>query len=148
MAASKYPQELYESPFYRIWANMKARCNYSNSKSYKHYGGRGIKVCKRWDKFSNFYEDMFSNYQNGLSLDRIDVNGDYTPKNCRWATKEEQMNNMNTNVIIEINNKKQTLSQWIKEVGLKSSTVRQRYYVYGWSAERSLFTPIRKWSKS
>lgn len=69
---------------------MKARCYNTKLKQYKDWGGRGIKVCKRWHEFSNFYTDMVDGYSAGLSLDRIKVDGDYKPSNCRWVTKAEQ----------------------------------------------------------
>lgn len=78
------------SPTYNSWVGMIARCTSPTHKSYARYGGRGIKVCKRWlDSFENFLTDM-GERPDGLSIDRIDVNGNYTLKNCRWATATEQ----------------------------------------------------------
>lgn len=74
---------------YNTWVGMKQRCNYSKHVGYKNYGGRGIKVCKRWDKFENFYKDM-GKRPKGTSIDRIDNDRGYTPKNCKWSTKKEQ----------------------------------------------------------
>ncbi len=76
---------------YPVWNAMMARCNNPKDKAYKYYGDRGIKVCKRWNKFNNFLEDM--GYPNGLTLDRINNDGNYEPKNCRWATRSEQSHN-------------------------------------------------------
>lgn len=84
---------LYKHPLYHVWGGMNSRCNDSNNKAYKNYGGRGVTVCDRWRDFKNFYTDVLPTYSSGLEIDRIDVNGDYCPENCRWVTP--QQNNMN-----------------------------------------------------
>lgn len=81
--------ELYQGPEYRSWHMMKQRCQNPKCPSYDYYGGRGIRVCDRWQEFENFYEDMGVR-PIGTSLDRIDSNGDYCLANCRWATQQEQ----------------------------------------------------------
>lgn len=83
---------LYQSKEYHSWNSMKNRCNNSNLKEYKNYGGRGITYDKKWEDFREFYKDMGERPE-GTTLDRIDVNGNYCKKNCRWATKEEQQRN-------------------------------------------------------
>lgn len=87
----KYPKE------YKAWENMRSRCNNPNMTDYHNYGGRGIKVCARWDSFENFLSDLGLKPSNDHSLDRIDVNKNYTPNNCRWATRKQQMRNTRLN---------------------------------------------------
>ena len=85
---------LSNSPIYNAWINMKQRCTNPNYRGYSDYGGRGIKVCQPWlTSFEDFNEDMGSSWQPGLELDRIDVNGNYEPGNCRWVTKSKQNRN-------------------------------------------------------
>lgn len=78
---------------YKTWAGMKHRCYNEKNPKYKHYGARGIEVCERWLDVKNFIEDMYSSFEEGLTLDRIDVDGDYEPDNCRWATLNTQARN-------------------------------------------------------
>ena len=80
-------------PIYRSWYAMKTRCGNPNQKDWNNYGGRGITVCERWQKFENFLQDMGPTWKPGLSIDRIDPNGNYCKQNCRWATKVEQGRN-------------------------------------------------------
>lgn len=102
-AVRKYGDPLYhsknkkhgmsKSPEFTAWVNLRARCEKVNHPSYKDYGGRGIEVCERWQKFENFFEDMGLRPSNEHSLDRTDNNGNYEPNNCRWATKKQQQAN-------------------------------------------------------
>ncbi|MCO4274260.1 hypothetical protein NG701_07435 [Pseudarthrobacter sp. HLT3-5] len=131
-------RRLYKSRIYRIWSNMKTRCTNPKATQYENYGGRGIRFTPAWNSFEGFYVDMSDGYSDELSLDRIDNDEGYSKDNCRWTTREEQCSNRSSNKIVEINGEKKTLARWIRTVGAKPSTVRQRYYVYGWSIEKAL----------
>lgn len=121
------------------WRGIMKRCNNPNEKSYKYYGGRGIRVCKRWYNISNFYKDM-GQPDKGESIERIDNNGNYEPSNCKWATIIEQANNKRNNRLITIDGKTNSMAQWCRELGRKYGTVQGRIYI-GWTEERALTTP-------
>lgn len=111
---------LENHPLYKTWKSMLMRCNNPNVRGYKHYGGRGIKVCDRWSGdlgFENFINDMGERPTLDHTLDRIDVNGNYEPSNCRWATTEQQMNNRTDNSRILLNGESITCSQLCKRYG-------------------------------
>ena len=114
---------------YNVWGGMKARCYRKTNANYKHYGGRGIKVCEEWkNSFESFRDWAIANgYQESLTLDRIDTNGDYEPSNCRWATYCQQENNRRINVYVEINGVVKTVAEWAAESGLKYATVYRRF---------------------
>lgn len=113
-----------EDRTYRSWCRMKTRCLNKNHQDYENYGGRGIIICERWlNSFENFLADMGKRPLK-MTLDRIDVNGNYEPSNCRWATSEQQCNNTRTNVFIQWNGKTQTIMQWSKELGIAYWEVR------------------------
>lgn len=116
------------SRLYRIWANMKARCLRPNNKDYPHYGGRGIRICKRWLKFENFLADMGEPPTEKHSLDRINNDGNYTKKNCRWATMKEQRQNTRLTVFVEHEGRRQTVSQWADELGKDYGQVYRKLF--------------------
>jgi hypothetical protein len=123
---------------YMIWSNMKRRCLDPSNNRYDRYGGRGIKVCERWlHSFENFLEDMGEPLP-GHSLDRTDNDGDYSPENCRWVCRSDQMKNRRNAVLITHNGKTQNLVDWAKETGLKEDTISARIYRHGWSVEDAL----------
>ena len=121
-----------KTPIWYCHSHMKGRCYNRNNKAYKWYGGRGIKVCDEWlgeNGFQNFYEWAINNgYKEGLTLDRIDANGDYEPSNCRWATWEEQENNRRDNKRIKYRGKALTIPQWAKELGIPKYDLYNRKY--------------------
>ena len=100
---------LTNSPLYSVWHGIKQRCEYKNNNRYKYYGARGIKISQEWQDFMNFYNDMEENYQKGLSIERIDVDGHYCKENCIWADDIQQANNKRNNVIVTINGETDTL---------------------------------------
>lgn len=136
---------LSNTRIYKIWGGLRNRCNNKNNRNYKNYGGRGIKICKEWGNFINFYNWAINNgYKNSLSIDRIDVNCDYTPFNCRWVDiKTQSRNKRHTNKLI-FEGRERLLVELLEEIGIKSSTYYQRIYAYGWDVERALKTPVKK----
>lgn len=135
---------LSKTNFYRVWVEMKRRCNAKNRPNYKDYGARGIRVCEGWLEFKGFYEDMYSSYKQGLSLDRIDNNKGYCKENCRWATKTESNQNKRTTKVIEYMGIRDFLPNWAKFFGMKRDTLYSRLYRKNWSIEQAFFTPIKQ----
>lgn len=137
-----YKHGLCDDPLRVVWSGLKDRCYNMNCKAYKNYGGREITVCDEWrNDFQAFYYWAMSNgYKNGLTIDRIDVNGNYEPSNCRWATMKEQANNKRNNRLITYNGKTQTITQWADETGIERRTISARIS-RGWNIERTLSTP-------
>lgn len=115
---------------YHIYQGMKSRCVTPTNEKYKDYGGRGIKVCSEWmnaDGYKNFKSWALANgYKENLTIDRIDVNGNYEPTNCRWATSKEQNNNMRSNRFVEYKGERRTLSQWAEITGIPRPTLWNR----------------------
>jgi hypothetical protein len=133
-----------KTPEFLVWQSMVQRCYNDKHKRYSKYGARGIKVCQKWkDSFLNFIDDM-GKCPKGLSLDRIDNDGDYTPENCAWRTIEEQNNNRGSyNRVIEFNGDSGTISQMARRYGIRVSTLFQRIDRLGWSVKKALTTPVR-----
>ena len=125
---------------YKIWINMKSRCNNPKATFYSYYGGRGIKVCTEWnDSFDSFYKwSIEMGYNDSLTIDRIDNNGDYCPNNCRWATTDEQANNKSTSHYVEYGGQKHTIAQWAKITGFRQGTIYQRLFRYNWPVGEAL----------
>ena len=117
------------TPTKRVWDHMNTRCYNKNSKDYKNYGGRGITVCKHWEKFENFLEDM-GRKPPKLTIERKDNSRGYSPDNCRWATLKEQQRNRRDNLIINYQGKSQCLSAWAEELKVCYSTLYGRIKRY------------------
>jgi hypothetical protein len=122
-------------PLYKMWQGMLRRCNNPKDFGYYNYGGRGITVCERWKDINNFLEDMYDSYKTGLELDRIDVNGNYEPSNCRWVTRKQNMNNMRRNRIVEYNGKKRTVSEWSDTLNIPYKQLLAR--LNNWDVDKS-----------
>lgn len=120
------------TPIHDAWRGMRSRCSNPNIKSYKDYGARGIKVCKRWDKFENFYKDMGDKPTPQHTLDRINNEKDYKPSNCRWATRAEQNLNTRRNTFLTYKGVTQTLVEWGKETGINRHLISSRLRA-GWA---------------
>lgn len=120
------------TPTFITWQAMKQRCMDENHSSYPRYGGRDIKVCDRWlNSFENFLEDMGERPSKNHSIDRIDVDGNYEPSNCRWVYKDKkgndiQANNRRSNVYLTFKGKTQTISMWAREIGIDRGTIQRR----------------------
>jgi hypothetical protein len=135
---------LYKARLYRIWHKMIERCEWATGENKDNYQNRGITVCEEWRKnFVSFAEWALKNgYTDELSIDRIDVNGNYEPSNCRWATSKEQANNTRRNVHISYDGKTLTLSQWAKELNINYSCLYTRLHKMGWGVKKSFTEPI------
>ncbi len=127
---------------HRTWRGLRSRCNDPSNKGYKNYGGRGIKVCERWDSFENFFADMGPAPSPKHSIDRFpNVNGDYGPGNCRWATDAEQHANRRDNCYLEYRGETKMAVEWMAISGLPKSTFFNRLY-RGWPIEKVMEAPV------
>lgn len=134
------------SPLHRLWGDMKNRCYNPRNQKYPVYGGRGICVDEPWRSSYEAFRDwaLKNGYEKGLSIDRIDVNKNYSPDNCRFATQKTQQNNRTNNHLLTYAGKTQTMSQWASELGFTYKALEHRIN-RGWSVERALTTPLRRW---
>lgn len=127
---------------YMLRKNIIQRCYKENYRYYYNYGGRGIRVCRRWrESFENFYADMGSRPTPQHTLERINNNGNYTPTNCRWATKREQENNKRTNHYLKCDGIRLTMAEWARKINMPYNTIASRKR-YGWSDERIIKCPV------
>lgn len=123
-----------------IWIAMLDRCKNTNNTGFKNYGGRGIAVCKRWEKFENFLADMGRRPSKDHSIDRKDNNGNYEPGNCRWATMIEQARNRRDNHLLTYEGVTLTIKEWANRLNILDSVIHKRLKL-GWSVEKAVTTP-------
>lgn len=127
---------------YMAWRSMLDRCRNKNNSAFKHYGGRGIRTCRRWHKFENFLADVGRRPSKKHSLERVKNNQGYKPSNVQWATWSEQANNKRTSKRITISNRKSTVSQWAKLYNITASTLRGRI-MRGWKPKDAVLSPVK-----
>ena len=127
---------------YIIWKSMKYRCNNKHSVSYKDYGMRGITVCKEWEQFQNFCDWAYANgYEDKLTIERIDPNGNYCQENCCWIDRRRQQNNKRNTLKYTINGITKSLSDWCAEYNVSYHLVYQRVHYHDWNIEKALTKP-------
>ena len=128
---------------YNIWGSMKRRCLCTNNKDYPKYGGRGIAVCEEWQNSFEAFRDwaLANGYDDKLSIDRINNNGNYEPSNCRWVSIKVQNRNRITNKVLTYYNQSHCVSEWAEILHISESKLRQRIEKLHWSIERAFNTP-------
>lgn len=145
ISISNSKHRLHNSPEYNSWVSMKSRCDNKNNIQFKDYGGRGIIVCERWkDKergFLNFLEDLGKRPSLDYSIDRVNVNGNYEPSNCRWATQIQQANNKRDNIYLTYNDQIKTITEWARIYNMHRVTLKYRLW-RGMNIEKALTTPV------
>jgi hypothetical protein len=132
------------TPLYFVWAQMRYRCLNESNSDYPDYGGRGIRYCNDWDLFEKFDEwAIDSGYKDGLILDRIDVNGNYEPNNCRWVTDLDSSRNKRNNIVIQAFGESKKIHEWLKDSKCKVPTHKILYerIKNGWESEKAISTP-------
>jgi len=124
---------------------MRGRCNSPSNRNYSDYGARGITVCPEWSNVEEFCKwALASGYDENLTLDRKDNDGNYTPENCKWSTQKEQQNNRRNNHLITANGESHTIEEWSLITGIQYLTIWQRIFKAGWSPEKAITTPVKK----
>lgn len=131
---------------HRVWCGIKQRCNNKKAASYPNYGGRGIRCAKRWQSFENFLKDMGPRPSPAHSIDRIDNNGNYSKRNCRWATRKEQMLNRYCTLVVTYEGQTKTLEEWAAVTGISHKLIKDRLE-RGWSIRETLTLPKGTHSK-
>lgn len=130
---------------YRIWKEMKTRCQNPKAQNFNYYGAEGKIVCEEWQEFKPFYDwSMTNGYQENLEIERIDNSLGYSPSNCRWATKTEQANNKRNNHIVEYSGECKTIAEWAKKYKMNYYTLHSRIVDSHWDIEKAITTPVRR----
>ncbi len=136
------------TPEYRIWTRIKSRCYNPNTTDYKYYGGRGIKMCDKWvHSFEKFFLDMGKRPSLLHTIDRIENNVNYTPKNCRWATRETQTRNRTNTKTLTYKGQTKPMAEWAEIIGMPYTTIQSRV-ARGWPVFKIIETPVLKtWNR-
>ncbi|HSW35847.1 MAG TPA: hypothetical protein VLH18_04500 [Candidatus Limnocylindrales bacterium] len=131
-----------KTPLYSVWNSMKGRCYNPSDAGFRDYGGRGITVCGEWQEFEPFMEwALKSGYRKGLTIERVDNNGNYEPQNCKWIPRSEQSANRRTNRYLKFRGNLKTMAQWSRDLGINYDTLKDRLN-NGWPVERALTVPV------
>lgn len=138
------PHTIRQGRVYNSWRNMLRRVRNPNNTEYQNYGGRGITVCQRWLNFDNFFADMGKPPTEKHTLERIDVNKNYEPTNCCWATIKEQCNNTRRNHFYTYQGQTKTIAQWAEIYHFEYACLRSRLRDLNWNIEKALTTPLRR----
>lgn len=137
-----YKHGMKGTRFYVTWKGMKSRCYNKRESNYYNYGGRGIKLCKRWLDFNNFKNDMYDSYNDNLFIDRINNNGNYCKSNCKWSTRKEQNENKRNIVYITYKGITKKRLEWAREIGISNKNLKDRINKLKWPLSKALFTPL------
>lgn len=130
-----------DTRIHKIWTSMRNRCTNKSNPAYKDYGARGISVCEDWESFEVFYQwAVATGYNDSLTIDRIDVNGNYCPENCRWATRQMQANNKRTSRRVQYNGEVHTVSEWARIKNISKTLIKSRLDA-GWTVDEALNIP-------
>lgn len=152
--AEKTTHGLHRHPLYDVWYAMHRRTSNPDDPGYPNYGGRGISVCGRWSSLENFVTDMGPSYRKGLTIDRVNNDGNYEPGNCRWTTRVVQQRNRTNTVTLTYLGKTLPLAEWADIFEIKYNTLHKRVVAYEWSTEKALtkgvspkrLEAIRRWA--
>lgn len=144
MAKYNFKHGLSHCSLYNRWQTMLVRCNNPKSHKYGRYGARGIKVCNEWKDFKNFLKDMGHPPFGGATIDRINVDGNYEPSNCRWTDQKTQQNNRKNTRKLTFNGQTLVVTKWAEITGISQKIIRQRIDRDGWSIKKALTKGIER----